>query len=162
MESLNILPSKGVFATGEITFTPRIVPDATYYTIRDTITARDGEERKGARMLDMTINATLDKPYDFIFEANAMGKTSGRIGPGVSIGLTKRNAFRGGETLSFTAGANYEFQVGGEQDMGNSYDFSLNANLNLPRLLLPKLWRKRKRWYTTPSTMINISGEVIR
>lgn len=162
IESLNNLTSKGVFSSVEITFTPRILPDGTYHTIQDTISARDGEERKGARILDMTINATLDKPYDFIFEANAMGKTSGRIGPGVSIGLTKRNAFRGGEILSFSAGANYEFQVGGEQDMGNSYDFSLNANLNLPRLLLPKLWRKRKRWYTTPSTMINISGEVIR
>lgn len=162
IESLNNLTSKGVFSSVEITFTPRILPDGTYYTIQDTISARDGEERKGARILDMTINATLDKPYDFIFEANAMGKTSGRIGSGVSIGLTKRNAFRGGEILSFSAGANYEFQVGGEQDMGNSYDFSLNANLNLPRLLLPKLWRKRKRWYTTPSTMINISGEVIR
>jgi len=162
IESLNNLTSKGVFSSVEITFTPRILPDGTYHTIPDTISARDGEGRKGARILDMTINATLDKPYDFIFEANAMGKTSGRIGPGVSIGLTKRNAFRGGEILSFSAGANYEFQVGGEQDMGNSYDFSLNANLNLPRLLLPKLWRKRKRWYTTPSTMINISGEVIR
>ena len=46
--------------------------------------------------------------------------------------------------------------------MGNSYDFSLGASLALPRLLLPKLWKKRKRWYTTPSTLINVSGEMIR
>lgn len=161
-ESMNNLTSKGVFSSVEISFVPRLLPDGTYQTIPDTVSAIDGEERKGARILDMTVNATLDKPYDFIFEADAMGKTSGRIGPGISIGLTKRNAFHGGEILSLSAGANYEFQVGGEQDMGNSYDFSLNANLNLPRLLLPKLWRKRRRWYTTPSTMINISGEMIR
>lgn len=161
-ESLNNLTSKGVFSSVDISFTPRVAPDGSYMCVSDTLGMRDGEARAGAGILDMAINATLDKPYDFVFEADVMGKTSGRLGPGISVGLTKRNAFHGGEILSINAGANYEFQVGGEQDMGNSYDFSLGANLTLPRLLLPRLWRKRKRWYTTPSTMINISGEMIR
>jgi outer membrane translocation and assembly module TamA len=161
-ESLNNLTSKGVFSSVDISFKPRVNPDGTYVSVPDTVSMRDGEVRAGAGILDMTVNATLDKPYDFVFEADAMGKTSGRIGPGVSIGLTKRNAFHGGEILNINAGANYEFQVGGEQDMGNSYDFSLGASLALPRLLLPKLWKKRKRWYTTPSTLINVSGEMIR
>lgn len=161
-ESLNNLTSKGVFSSVDISFKPRVNPDGTYVSVPDTVSMRDGEVRAGAGILDMIVNATLDKPYDFVFEADAMGKTSGRIGPGVSIGLTKRNAFHGGEILNINAGANYEFQVGGEQDMGNSYDFSLGASLALPRLLLPKLWKKRKRWYTTPSTLINVSGEMIR
>ena len=161
-ESLNNLTSKGVFSSVDISFKPRVNLDGTYLSVPDTVSMRDGEVRAGAGILDMIVNATLDKPYDFVFEADAMGKTSGRIGPGVSIGLTKRNAFHGGEILNINAGANYEFQVGGEQDMGNSYDFSLGASLALPRLLLPKLWKKRKRWYTTPSTLINVSGEMIR
>ena len=161
-ESLNNLTSKGVFSSVDISFKPRVNLDGTYVSVPDTVSMRDGEVRAGAGILDMIVNATLDKPYDFVFEADAMGKTSGRIGPGVSIGLTKRNAFHGGEILNINAGANYEFQVGGEQDMGNSYDFSLGASLALPRLLLPKLWKKRKRWYTTPSTLINVSGEMIR
>ena len=161
-ESLNNLTSKGVFSSVDISFKPRVNSDGTYLSVPDTVSMRDGEVRAGAGILDMIVNATLDKPYDFVFEADAMGKTSGRIGPGVSIGLTKRNAFHGGEILNINAGANYEFQVGGEQDMGNSYDFSLGASLALPRLLLPKLWKKRKRWYTTPSTLINVSGEMIR
>lgn len=161
-ESLNNLTSKGVFSSVDITFAPRILADSTYAEVPDTIADKDGEVRAGAGILDMTINAILDKPYDFVFEADAMGKTSGRLGPGINIGLTKRNTFRGGEILNINVGANYEFQVGGEQDMGNSYDFSLNATLTLPRLLLPKLLKKRRRWYTTPSTLINLSGELIR
>lgn len=161
-ESLNNLISKGVFSSVDISFVPRIKPDGTYHTLADTIADRDGEQRAGAGVLDMTINATLDKPYDFVFEADAIGKSSGRIGPGLSIGITKRNAFHGGEILNVTAGANYEFQAGGDQDMGNSYDFSLNASLSLPRLLLPRLWKRRHRWYTTPTTLLNVSGEMIR
>lgn len=161
-ESLNNLTSKGVFSSVDITFEPRKSLDGTYASIPDTVGERDGEQRAGAGILDMTVNAVLDKPYDVFFEANAMGKTSGRLGPGVGFGITKRNAFHGGEILSLNAGANYEFQIGGEQDMGNSYDFSLNAVLNLPRLLLPKLWKKRRRWYVTPSTIVNVSGELIR
>ena len=38
----------------------------------------------------------FDKPYDFYVEANAKGKTTGRVGPELVVGLTKRNAFRGG------------------------------------------------------------------
>lgn len=161
-ESLDNLTSKGVFSSVDISFAPRVMQDGSYKILADTIGERGGETRAGAGVLDMTINATLDKPYDFVFEADAMGKTSGRFGPGISVGVTKRNAFHGGEILNVNAGANYEFQVGGEQDMGNSYDFSLNANLTLPRLLLPKLWKRRHRWYTTPSTLISLSGELIR
>ena len=161
-ESLNNLAAKGVFSSMDITFVPRKKADGTYHTLPDTISDRDGEQRAGAGVLDMTINAVLDKPYDFLFEADAMGKTSGRLGPGISVGLTKRNAFHGGEILNLNAGANYEFQTGGEQDMGDSYDFTLGASLTFPRLLLPKLWKKRRRWYTTPSTLMSLSGEMIR
>lgn len=161
-ESMNRLTSKGIYSSIDISFIPRKNTDGTYASIPDSVGELNGESRAGAGILDMTINTVLDKPYDFVFEADAMGKTSGRFGPGVSIGLTKRNAFHGGEQLSITAGANYEFQVGGEQDMGNSYDFSLSANLEFPRLLIPTLYKRRHRWYTTPSTLINASAETIR
>lgn len=161
-ESMNRLTSKGIYSSVDISFVPRKKADGSYATLPDTISDRDGESRIGAGILDMTITSILDKPYDFVFEANAIGKTSGRLGPGVSIGLTKRNAFHGGEIMNITAGANYEFQVGGDQDMGNSYDFSLSANVEFPRLLLPALIKKRRRWFTTPSTLINVSAETIR
>ncbi len=161
-ESFNRLTSNGVYSSVDISFVPRKNEDGTYVCLPDTIEDKDGETRAGAGILDMTINTTLDKPYDITFEIDAMGKTSGRLGPGISVGLTKRNAFHGGERFTVSAGANYEFQLDGDQDMGNSYDFSLSAGIEFPRLLLPNIGKKRRRWYTTPATLVNASAETIR
>lgn len=175
-ESLNALAAKGVFSSIDISFKKRYEEDGSLHLVADTIGVRRGSDsldtRAGAGVLDMTVTAVLDKPYDVTFEANGTGKTSGRVGPGVRVGLTKRNAFHGGESLTLSAGANYEFQVGGGQDMGNSYDFDLSADLTFPRLLWPKFLsrsketignrRARRRWYSTPATIISLSGETIR
>lgn len=177
-ESINALASKGVFSSIDISFKKRYKEDGSLHLVADTIGVRRGNDsldtRAGAGVLDMTVTAVLDKPYDVTFEANGTGKTSGRVGPGVRVGLTKRNAFHGGESLTISAGANYEFQVGGGQNMGNSYDFDLSAELTFPRLLWPSFLNRskevmpntnrrfRRRWYTTPATIISLSGETIR
>ena len=142
-ESLNRLASKDVFSSVDISFTSRQNADST-------------------GVLDMTINTVLDKPYDLTFKADVIGKTSRRVGPGVSISLTKRNAFRGGEKFSINAGANYEFQLGGQASMGNSYDFTLGTTVDFPRLIVPKFITKRRRWYTTPSTLIDVNATLTR
>lgn len=177
-ESINALASKGIFSSIDISFRKRKNPDGTLHTIADSIGVRRDNDsldtRAGAGVLDMYVTTVLDKPYDFTFEANGIGKTSGRVGPGVRVGVTKRNAFRGGESLTISAGANYEFQVGGGQHMGNSYNFDLSTELTFPRLLWPNFLTKsksaqensnrrfRRRWYTTPATIISVSGETIR
>ena len=161
-ESLNNLTSQGIYSTVDITYKPRRNEDGSTVLVPDSIKPLRDEERAGAGILDMTINATLDKPYDFTFGANAIGKTNGRMGPGLTVGLTKRNAFRGGELLSFTLGANYEIQMSSNATAGDSYDFSAGASLELPRLLLPRLWKKRRRWYTTPATTITLNAETLR
>lgn len=161
-ESLNNLSVKGIFSSSDITFSPRLNPDGSYKVVPDTVNALGGESRAGAGILDMTINAVLDKPYDLSFEAKAKGKTSQRLGPGINLSLDKRNAFRGGELLSIEAGANYEFQLNGDADLGNSYDFRLGTSLNFPRLLIPTLSKKRRRWYTTPSTIFDVSWMLTR
>ncbi len=142
-ESLNRLASKGVFSSVDISFAPR--PDA------DSI-----------GILDMTVNTVLDKPYDLTFQADVIGKTSRRVGPGLSISLTKRNAFRGGERFSINAGANYEFQLGSQASMGDSYEFSLGTTIDFPRLIVPKFITKRRRWHTTPSTLIDVNATLTR
>ena len=161
-ESLNNLTSQGIYSNVDITFSPRRNTDGSTVLISDSIKSIGGEERAGAGVLDMSINAILDKPYDFTFGARAIGKTNDRMGPGLTVGLTKRNAFRGGELLSFTMGANYEIQMSSNSSAGNSYDFSVGASLDLPRLLLPHWWRKRKRWYTTPVTSITLNAQTLR
>ncbi len=177
-ESVNALATKNVFSSIDISFKKRYEEDGSLHTVADTIGIRQGgdtlDTRAGAGVMDMEITAVLDKPYDFTFEANGIGKTSGRVGPGVRVGVTKRNAFHGGESLTVSAGANYEFQVGGGQHMGNSYNFDISGDLVFPRLLWPNFINRsketnprtnkrfRRRWYTTPATIISVSGETIR
>lgn len=137
-ESLNNLAATGVFSSVDMKFVPR----------------------EGTDTLDMNISAVLDKPYDFTLSANAKGTTTGRVGPGLGIGFAKRNAFRGGELLSVNLGANYEFQTGGlSGGVSNTYDFSGDVTLEVPRLVMPFI--KRRRWQTTPSTLIRFSAQTV-
>ncbi len=161
-ESLNNLSSLGVFSNAEIAFTPRVDAEGNTISTPDTVSSKDGVERAGAGVLDMVIDAVLDKPYDVTLTATAMGKTNNRVGPGLTFGIARRNAFRGGELLSFDIGASYEFQTGGNST-GNSYDFTLGTSLTMPRLLIPHKWRFfNRRWYVSPQTVVNISAETIR
>ena len=162
-ESINRMVSKGIYSSASIEFKPRVNPDGTLYilpdSVRDTAT---GESRAGAGILDMTVNCVLDKPYDVTLQANYLGKTSGRMGPGASLSFAKRNAFRGGELLSLNLAANYEFQTGGEQTSSNSYEIAGDLTLSIPRLWLPSFLNpKRQRWQTTPQTILSISRETI-
>lgn len=161
-QSLDNLTSQGIYSTVDITFLPRRNEDGSTKLVPDSVKGIGGEERAGAGVLDMSVNAVLDKPYDFTLGANAIGKTNGRMGPGLTLGLTKRNAFRGGELLSFNIGARYEIQMSSNSTAGDSYDFTAGATLELPRLLLPHLWRKHRRWYTSPTTTITLNAEKLR
>lgn len=137
-ESVNNLTAAGVFSSVDMKMVPR----------------------EGTDTLDMNISAVLDKPYDFTLLANAKSSTTGRMGPGLGLSFAKRNAFRGGETLSFNLGANYEFQTGSMTNSSlNSYDFSGDITLEMPRLVVPFL--KRRRWHTTPSTLIRFGAQTV-
>ncbi|HBF05353.1 MAG TPA: hypothetical protein DDW28_04410 [Prevotella sp.] len=91
--------------------------------------------------LDANIDLVFDKPYDFYIEANARGKTSGRVGPELVVGLTKRNAFRGGEKLDINLHGSHEWQtvnrVGGISSRINSYEYGADASLEFPRIITP-------------------------
>jgi hypothetical protein len=146
-ESASQLSSSGLFSTVDFNFTPR---DTT--GLCDT--------------LDLALNCVFDKPYDFYVTGNVTGKTNNRLGPGIVLGLTKRNAFRGGEILDFNLKGNYEWQTGhhaeGTNSRFNSYEYGFDASLTFPRLVIP--WAKRfrrHRYYTTPTTLLKVSSDVI-
>ena len=143
-QSLNKITSNGIFSMVDFRFSPR-----------DTTSTCD--------TLDLVINCVFDKPYDFYVESNLTGKTSGWIGPGMVVGLTKRNAFRGGEILDVNAHGSYEWQTGhraeGTSDRIHTYEYGMDVSLELPRLLIPFI--KRRRYYTTPSTVLKGATNVI-
>ncbi len=92
-ESANMLATTGMFSLVDFNFTPR---DTT--GLADT--------------LDLHLNLLFDKPYDFYVQGNFTGKTNNRLGPGITVGLTRRNAFRGGELLDINMKGSYEWQTG--------------------------------------------------
>ena len=115
------------------------------YTPRDTTSVCD--------TLDVRINATFDKPLDGELEFDFTSKSNDQLGPGVSFGVSKRNAFRGGETFSFKLDASYEWQTGssveGSSSMINSYEFGASVSLDYPRLVIPFM---KYKWTRYPSS----------
>ncbi len=154
-ESLANITSTGLFSVVDFTFTPR---DTT--SLNDT--------------LDLRLNAVLDKPYDFYVEGNVVGKTNNRIGPGIVVGFTKRNAFRGGELLDINLKGSYEWQTKRLSNQSssrfNSYEYGIDASLTYPRLVIPfvdffrsRLSRhfRRHRFYSVPTTTLKVSSDII-
>lgn len=143
-QSASKITGSGIFSMVDFVFTPR-----------DTTATCD--------TLDLALSCVFDKPYDFYVEANAIGKTSGALGPGVVLGLTKRNAFRGGEKLDVNLHGSYEWQTGHQDDETSSrvhsYEYGADVSLEMPRLLLP--FKLRRRWYATPSTTLKGSSNVV-
>ncbi len=114
------------------------------YAARDTSATCD--------TLDVNIFAILDKPWDSEFEAKVTNKSNGLLGPGVAWGMTKRNAFRGAESVHFKVYGSYEWQTGAtvvESDEGrgflNSFELGSSLTLTYPRLQFFGLTRKLNR-----------------
>ena len=145
-ETSSIINSMGLFSMSDFTFTPRDMTAAC-----DT--------------LDMTLNCVFDKPYDVSIEANYKLKSNDRTGPGLVVGLTKRNAFRGGEKLSINLKGSYEWQtgkkVGGNSSTINSYEYGADVSIEYPRLETPFGLFKRHRFNAPPSTLFSLSGDVL-
>lgn len=129
--------------------------------------------------LDANIDLVFDKPYDFYIEANARGKTSGRVGPELVVGLAKRNAFRGGEKLDINLHGSHEWQTvnraGGESSRINSYEYGADASVEFPRIITPwnmfrtmeqnerkyRAGHMPRRYYGVPTTTIKASMNVL-
>lgn len=100
--------------------------------------------------LDVNIFAILDKPYDSELEAKLTNKTNGLLGPGIGWGMTKRNVFRGAETLNFKVYGSYEWQTGipsedTDRSLLNSFELGTSLTLTYPRLKFFGLTRKLNR-----------------
>ena len=149
-ESASLINSNGVFSNTDFRFTPR--PDT------DT--------------LDLRLTCTFDKPYDFYIEGNVIGRTNGRYGPLLKVGLTKRNTFRAAEELDVNLHGSYDFSIG-DNSRESNYQIGADVSLKFPRLLIPfynptRIRRdkngrliRRRRFYTTPTTLAKVSADII-
>ncbi len=109
--------------------------------------------------LDIVISAVMDKLYDSTFEMNATLKSNQQVGPGVSYELSKRNAFRGGEKVSFKLFGSYEWQTGsgakGGNSLLNSYELGTSLTFEFPRIVFPGFSRRRVRFPATTAFAID-------
>lgn len=142
------LSSMGVFSQLSIDFVPR--------------------DSLGSDTLDILVNARLDKPYDSEFRGNVANKSNGLLGPGVSFSMSRKNAFRGGETVSLNVHGRYEWLTGaqteGSSQRINSYEYGVDLNLTFPRLTMLTLGQRINRRaitstnYKLSATWLNRSG----
>ena len=140
--SLRKLQATGLYTRTNMTFTPRLSYDYVQLP-DDTLPPRYSDT------LDVNLDLVFDKPYDFYIEAYGKGKTSGKVGPEVIVGLTKRNAFRGGEQFDLSAHGSYEWQMGheleGTESRMNSYEYGMEGSITFPRIVNPFQVPMRKR-----------------
>ncbi|MCM1505423.1 MAG: BamA/TamA family outer membrane protein [Muribaculum sp.] len=107
---------------------------------RDTI-------NRDKRLLNVLIECTYDKPLEASVEANVSSKSNSYLGPGLTLGLTNRNLFGGGELLNLSLTGSYEWQTGSghNNSVFNSYEFGLKGTLAFPRLLAPRFIPRSRR-----------------
>ena len=152
-QSVAKINAMGLFSMTDFTFTPR-----------DTTAACD--------TLDLTLNCVFDKPWDHYIETNFNARTIGRMGPELRMGVTRRNAFRGGELIDINVHGSYEWSTQGGSQMSN-YEYGADASIEFPRIIAPffggnrvkrdKEGRvvRRNRFYSTPTTLAKASTDII-
>ena len=129
--------------------------------------------------LNIYINAVMDKLYDSSLEMNATIKSNQQIGPGLTYSLSKRNAFKAGEKVSFKLFGSYEWQTGSGSEGGNSllnsYELGTSLSFEFPRFVLPFVSRRQLRFPATTTfaleadwrnragffQMVSISGSAV-
>ncbi len=134
--TVNALSGMGIFSQLNLAYVPR-----------DTV---------GSDTLDVVITARLDKPYDSEFTANVANKSNGLLGPGASFSMSRKNAFRGAETVSLEAHASYEWLTGAQKEgngqLINSYEYGVDLSLQFPRLTMLGLGQKLDRFALSSTT----------
>lgn len=121
---------------------------------RDTVSAND--------LLNVDITCTFDTPLEASIEVNASSKSNSYLGPGMTVGVTNRNLFGGGEQLNVNLTGAYEWQTGrnkGNSSLFNSYEVSLASSLSFPRLVAPRFIPRSR--YALNWTRISLSGSLL-
>ncbi len=157
-ESMQKVNATGMFSTVDFQFTPH-----------------------SADTLDLLLDCIFDKPYDFYVETNFVNRTIGRLGPESKVGVTRRNAFRGGEKLDINLHGAYEWETTSKGSGMDTYQYGIDASIEFPRTLFFRFKKqrqtlssdsaararltttpRRRRFYSPPWTIAKVSSDVVR
>lgn len=120
------------------------------YTPRDTTALCD--------TLDVSVQATFNKPLDAELEFNVTMKSNDQTGPGASFGVTRYNVFGGGETWNVKLKGSYEWQTGKEKgsSLMNSWEMGVSTALVFPRVVFPTFGKREYDFPATTTFRLNI------
>lgn len=125
------------------------------YTPRDTTNTTD--------TLDVQLNAAFDLPLDGELEVNFTSKSNDLIGPGAVFSVTKRNAFRGGETFSVSLRGSYEWgtnsSIEGNKADINSYELGISSSVNFPWIVFP--WLHKRNFNYPANTIFRLYADLM-
>ncbi|WP_418915937.1 hypothetical protein [Alistipes ihumii] len=117
---------------------------------------------QGGDRLDVTIDAGFDYPLEAELEVNVSSKSNSFLGPGASFKVSNNNFFHGGEVFTVALNGAYEWQTGNSKrgdeksSLLNSYEFGLNATLDIKRLLVPQFISRGTRYPAKTSFQIGV------
>lgn len=146
--TLSTLAGMKIFSNVQFSFVPR---DTT-----DTCT-----------VLDVRLDATMDKLIDMELAFNFTQKSNRQIGPDIELTFAKRNAFHRGETLSLTLKGLYYWQttgrVSGESNRTDTYEWGIEGGYTVPWIAFPGLVNHRRRYpvstkFTAGFTRANLAN----
>ncbi len=109
-------------------------------------------------VLDVRLDATLDKLIEAEVEFNITQKSNSQVGPNLGLMFTKRNAFRYGETFSVKLKGSYEWQTQrslGKSSTIDSYEYGVESSLTYPWIVFPGLSKRVFRNITSSEFKIS-------
>ena len=121
--------------------------------------------RSDSALLDVYYYLTPLKAKSILFDVNAVTKSNNFTGTNLSISWLNKNTFGGAESLKITATGGLDFQVGGvSATLGaiNTSRFSIEANLTIPRFIIPFIKTNPITNQALPKTNIGVGYEVLK
>jgi outer membrane translocation and assembly module TamA len=99
---------------------------------------KEREDSLGQRYLDTYIRLQQSKKQNLAVELNANTNFNALIGSDLDFSYRNRNLFRNADLFTFNLSSGLETQFAEGERFLRSLDFSGSANLNIPKLLLPR------------------------
>lgn len=142
--SLTNLSNMGIFSNVKFAFTPHDTTDT-------------------CSILDVRLDATMDKLIDVSLEANVSQRSNSQVGPDAAITFSKHNAFHYGETFSVKVSGAYYWKTENRSrenaNRNDSYMFGADVSLSYPWLLMPKVDRLYFRYPASTKFSIGFTRE---
>ncbi|MEO8582864.1 MAG: BamA/TamA family outer membrane protein [Flavitalea sp.] len=118
-------------------------------------------ETQGDTLLNAYYYLTPLPKKSLRIEIGGLTKSNNLTGSQVTLGFTNRNALKGGEILNVNLTGGSEVQYSGQYRGFNTYNFGAEANLAIPRFVIPFIYLNPRGGFV-PRTNIQLGYDVLK